>query len=81
MQFDNLTPKKAKGILETYGSADGINRKDIKNYFERFKNKNYCLLIFLKNVEAILPFEVDKTGFGAMAAWLTVENIERIKKK
>ncbi len=81
LQFDNLNSKKVKDILDTYSTDGGIDKKDIGNYFERFKSKNYCLLVFLKDVKAILPFEVDKTGFGAMAAWLTTDDIEKIKKK
>jgi len=26
------------------------------------KNKKFCILIFLKNVQRIKPFEIDKTG-------------------
>jgi len=50
---------------------------EIKKYVE---GKNYCLLVFLKNPQAIEPFEIDKTGFGAMAAWITIDNIEKIKR-
>lgn len=70
LAFDKLTPEKIKTILEKYGQADGIKNSDLPYYFNLFKNKHYCLLIFLKNVEKVEPFEVDKTGFGAMAAWL-----------
>ena len=42
-------------------------------------DKNFCTLIFLENVEKIDPFHVDKTGFGMMAAWISVDDIEKIK--
>ncbi len=37
-------------------------------------------MMFLKNPQKIEPFEIDKKGFGAMAAWLTVADIEKIKR-
>jgi ASC-1-like (ASCH) protein len=77
--FSNLTSKKVKQILYEYGKDDGIENNKIKEFFELFKNKNYCLLIFLKNPEKIEPFEIDKTGFGMMSAWLSIENINKIK--
>ncbi len=80
MQFSDLTPKKVKEILDKYGRNDGIEKEKIPEFFERFKNKKYCILIFLKNPTGIKPFEIDKTGFGAMAAWISVNNVAKIKK-
>jgi len=45
-----------------------------------FKDKNYCILIFLKNPIGIKPFEIDKTGFGAMSAWIIAKNISKVKR-
>ncbi|MDD3170584.1 MAG: hypothetical protein WC410_00030 [Candidatus Paceibacterota bacterium] len=69
-----------KEILNKYGSADGIEKDEIPEFFERFKNSKYCLLIFLKNPEGIKPFEINKAGFGMMSAWLTTNNVKKIKK-
>lgn len=80
IQFSGLTPKKVKEILYKYGRADGIEADRIGKFHEIFKDKKYCMLIFLRNPRRIEPFEIDKTGFGAMSAWLTVENINRIRK-
>ncbi|MFH1399238.1 MAG: hypothetical protein ABIG95_03950 [Candidatus Woesearchaeota archaeon] len=80
MQFADLDQKKVKDILEKYGRSDGLGIEDIHKYFELFKNKKYCILVLLNNVEKIKPFEIDKTGFGAMAAWLCVDNITKIRK-
>lgn len=80
MQFADLTPKRVKDILDKYGYDDGIEKEKIPEFFERFKNKKYCMLIFLKNPQEIEPFDIDKTGFGAMSAWITVPNIAKIKK-
>lgn len=80
LQFENLSPKKVKHILIEYGERDGIEKNNFEKYFELFKDKKYCLLIFLRYVEMIESFEIDKTGFGAMASWLVVEDIDKIKK-
>lgn len=79
ISYENLNPKKVKEILDKYGNDDGIEKDKTNEFFELFKNKNYCLLIFLKNPEKIKPFEIDKTGFGMMSAWMIVKNINKIK--
>ena len=79
VSFSDLTPEKVGQILDEYGKDDGIEKNKIKEFFELFKNKNYCLLIFLKNPAKIEPFEIDKTGFGMMSAWLSVGNIDKVK--
>ncbi|OGG38384.1 hypothetical protein A3D55_00775 [Candidatus Jorgensenbacteria bacterium RIFCSPHIGHO2_02_FULL_45_20] len=80
MQFTDLTPKRVKEILDEYGNDDGLEKDKIPEFFERFKDKKYCMLIFLRNPQEIKSFEIDKTGFGAMSAWITVDNISKIKK-
>lgn len=80
MQFADLTPNRVKEILDEYGNDDGLEKEKIPEFFERFKDKKYCILMFLKNPQEVKPFGIDKTGFGAMSAWITVDNISRIKK-
>jgi len=76
-----LTSQKTKEILKEYGRSDlgtvGRLPVSLKEYF---KNKNYCILIFFDRVEGVKPFEIDKTGFGAMSAWLCVDNVRSILK-
>ena len=80
VQFADLTPKRVKEILDKYGHDDGLEKEKASEFFERFKNKKYCMLIFLKNPQKIKPFEIDKTGFGAMSAWITLDDISKIKR-
>ena len=80
MQFVDLTPSLVKEILEKYGNDDGLEKEKIPKFFERFKDKKYCMLIFLKNPQQIEPFEIDKTGFGTMSSWIIVDDISKIKK-
>src|SRR5574341_1254246 len=80
LQFSELTPAAVREILGKYGGAEGINVGDTDKFYELFKDKRYCMLIFLKNAQKIEPFEINKTGFGNMAAWLCVEDINSIRQ-
>jgi len=80
LQFENLTPEKSEEIARKYSKADlGQEEipKEIKSYVS---GKKYCIIVFFNNVEKIKPFEINKSGFGAMSAWLCVDNINKIKK-
>ena len=79
--FSDLTPKKVSQILNKYGKDIGIEKSKIPEFVELFKDKKYCLLIFLKNPQKIKPFEINKAGFGNMSAWLTVKNVNKLKIK
>lgn len=79
ISFSNLTPEKVKQILDEYGNDGGIKEDKIKEFFALFKSKKYCLLIFLRNPKKVEPFEINKAGFGMMSAWLTIDNIDKIK--
>lgn len=80
LQFNNLTPEKVREVLSEFGSQDGIGKDQIPHYFKLFKGKKYCILIYLKSVKEVEPFDINKSGFGAMAAWLTVPNISQIRR-
>lgn len=80
LQINSLTPQKTEQILAKYASADlGCSHMmpQIKQYVI---GKNYCILVFFNRVERIKPFRINKTGFGAMSAWLTLRDINQIKR-
>jgi len=79
LQYSDLTPGKVRAILVEYGKDDGIDESDIEKFYGLFKNRRYCLLIFLRNPQAIEPFEISKKGFGAMTAWISINDINKIK--
>lgn len=80
IQFHELTPIKVQEIFNKYGQDIGWDKDEIPKFLEKFQDKKYCILIFLKNPVQIKPFEIDKTGFGAMSAWITVSDVLKIKK-
>ena len=77
-----MNPDKVMVILEEYGIKDGLGIDEIDKYYKIFKEKNYCLLVFLKNPQKIKkPFKINKKGYGMMSAWISVNNINEIKIK
>ncbi len=80
VQYSSLTPKKVWDILNENGIADGIDIKDLPKFYEWCKNKKYCMLIFLRNPKKIKPFNIDKTGFGIISAWISIGNVNKINK-
>ncbi len=80
LYFSDLTPEKVQAILAEYGKDMGIEAPDIPGFFEMFKHKKYCMLIYLKNAQRIPPFEINKQGFGTMASWISVDDIATFRK-
>ncbi len=79
LQFESLNDEQRLEILKKYIKEDtGAEEipSEIKDYIN---NKNYCILIFLDNVEKIKPFFIDKEGFGIMSSWICIDNVEKIK--
>lgn len=80
LQFENLTPKKSEEIVKKYATAD-LGGKEIPQAIKEYvSNKKYCVIIFFDGAQKIEPFEIDKTGFGAMAAWITIDDVAKIKR-
>jgi len=77
LQFDNLDETQFRNIMKEYG--DGIQVIE-REYDEYYQSKNYCILVFLKDVKQLeKPFDISKKGFGSACAWMCVDNIENIK--
>ena len=78
IQIQGLNKKLFKDIIKKYN-----NHIKLKNprYTEYYKNKNYVILIFLKDIKLLKrPFNIDKKGFGNACAWLCVKDINKIKR-
>lgn len=79
-EFENLNFRKVREILEKYGGNDGISVSNLEETIKWARKKRYCTLIYLKNPRKIKPFNIDKTGFGAGAAWISVLNINKTRR-
>ena len=77
IQFENLDTKKIKSILNEYWEKIWIDDNEI--FFENIKDKKYCILIFLEDIQKIESFNIDKKWFWLMSAWVSIEDIDLIK--
>ena len=73
--FNDLDEDKIRKILKEYGKGIGVENSHVKDLID----KNYCTLIFLKKVKEISPFSINKKGYGLMSAWISVDDINKIK--
>ncbi|MFC1723116.1 hypothetical protein ACFL0V_03175 [Nanoarchaeota archaeon] len=74
-----LNPSRVKSTLNQHYKDLGISKQNIPKFTDRFRDKKYCILIFLKNPKKIKPFNIDKKGYGMMAAWISLPDIKQIK--
>ena len=72
--YDNLNPAVINNIIKEYGNLIGVD----SGFAEEVINKRFCILIFLKDVQKIKPFNINKKGYGLMSAWISVDNINKI---
>lgn len=77
--ISNLRPEKVLEILNEYGQKDGLGIDDVPKYFQMFKDKRYCILVFFSDVESIHPFSIDKSGYGMMSSWITINDVGSIR--
>lgn len=79
-EFENLNFRNVREILEKYGGDDGISVNNLETTIKWAMKKRYCTLIYIEHQRKIKPFNIDKTGFGEGAAWLSVAHIDKIKR-
>ncbi|MHB8362876.1 MAG: hypothetical protein ACYDBX_04635 [Patescibacteria group bacterium] len=75
IQFENLDHKKVRKITKKYSKELGLEEKELYNMY---KDKNYCILMFLKDPRRIKPFRISKKGFGSATAWIGPIDIDTI---
>ncbi len=80
LTYTNLIPQQVWALLEEYGKDCGIEPDQIPAYYARFQHKRYAIFLFLKNPQRIIPFEINKAGFGKKASWISVENVELLRR-
>lgn len=72
-QYEKVDESMRKKILAKYGSR-ALGTCEISDEIAcHTRVKRYCVAVHLKNPRKVKPFEIDKRGFGAMTAWLCVE--------
>jgi hypothetical protein len=82
LQYENLTNEIVHKIIRDFGKqiSPGTPEQELLAWSKTQRNKRYCILIFLKNVKRLVPFDINKKGFGISSAWLCVGDINKVKK-
>jgi len=75
--YENLNKELIREIIRKYGKLIGIDM----SFMEQVIEKRYSILVFLDNVQKISPFEINKKGYGLMSAWITVNDINQLRKE
>ena len=65
-KYFELTPQLADEIKQKYGKEIGVYK--FENW-ENYRNKKYCTLIWLENVEKVKPFKVKRSNG---AGWIVM---------
>lgn len=79
LQFEVKNIGDAQSIVKKYGKEICLINKNPSTWGTLPK---YCILIRIKHPEMLqTPFNVDKKGFGAMAAWMSVDTIKSVTKR
>lgn len=78
IQFEIEDVNDEVRIVQKYGKEICLTESDPNKWGKLYK---YCILMRLKNPEMLdVPFQINKKGFGAGVAWITVPNIEKVKQ-
>lgn len=73
---EKMTKEESIELIENNSSKLNLSDKQYK----RWAGKRYLVLIDIENIEALEPYEIDKSDYGNMDDWLPVEDIESVKK-
>ncbi len=78
-QFADLDEQKINALLKKYSYADIGTTDILPEVLAYEKWKKYCIIIHLKHPRAVKPFDIDKTWYGMMSAWISISDIKKIK--
>ncbi|MHA1852052.1 MAG: hypothetical protein ACTSUF_00920 [Candidatus Heimdallarchaeaceae archaeon] len=81
IQIDNLNESIIKELIKNYGKkiSPGTTSEQWSSWATKQTKKRYCILIFLRGVKKVTPFNIDKTGYGISSAWLAVGSIDKVR--
>jgi len=85
---------KANGVVSSVFNSEKMSKEDsvdllkkhqdklqlTKEQFQRWAGKRYIVLIGIDQVKEVNPLPFDKSNYGSMDDWLSVEKIESEKK-
>ena len=80
LYYKDLNPEKVRKIVRKHQGDGGISVGNLANTIKWASGKRYCTLVFLIKAGKVIPFNIDKKGFGIGAAWLCVGDINKIRR-
>lgn len=81
LQYENSQVNYTDEILRKYWWKWWIYFSTTKLETKKWvENKKYIILVFLVNPTKIEPFDINKSWFWISCAWITLTNINKIKK-
>ena len=72
---DKLSNEESVAVVEEYQDKLRLT----PSQFNRWAGKRYIVLVEVVGVEELVPFSLDKSGYGNMDDWLPVEDIESVR--
>lgn len=79
-QHTDLAPSRIEELVRYHSISLGIEQDILPLFLERVRNKRFAIFVYLSDIQTIAPFDINKTGFGTMSAWITLPSIARIKR-
>ncbi len=73
---DKLTEAESQALIAENQPKLRLTEKQL----QRWGGKRYLVLVEVAHVEALNPFEFDKSAYGNMDDWLPVEEITMVRK-
>ncbi len=75
LNSDKMTKDESLALIQQYQSELQLTDSQLK----RWSGKRYLVLIRVKDVKEVQPFEIDKSDFGNMDDWLQVGEISSVQ--
>jgi len=75
LNSEKLTEEESAELVDRNQDKLQLTRKQ----YERWAGKRYLVLIEISDIESIEPFRIDRSDYGNMDDWLTVEQIEKVR--
>jgi hypothetical protein len=72
---DKLTEAESVKLVEKHQDKLQLSKKQQA----RWGGKRYLVLIEVSDVKKVEPFQIDKSDYGNMDDWLSVEQIEKVR--
>ncbi len=80
-QFEIRNEQERKALLNRIGTENILPASPaVRHQIEEYtKGKKYCIAVWLERPQKVRPFRISRKGYGAMSAWLVVDDISKLR--